>query len=65
MPLATDGASWIEQQAETTLTVDRMLGDFYRVCEYLKKAESACAQNRYRLTTQINRLTRNRADLVI
>lgn len=60
-----DGASWIEQQAETTLKADRMLIDFYHVCEYLKKAESECAQNSYWFTTQKNRLKRNRADLVI
>ena len=42
-----------------------MLIDFYNVCEYLKKAEPACAQNRYWFTTQKNRSKRNRADLVI
>jgi hypothetical protein len=39
--------------------------DFYHVCDYLSAARQHCAYNSHWLTTQKNRLKRNRSDLVI
>jgi hypothetical protein len=60
-----DGAVWIEQQAKSQLQCDRLLLDFFHVCEYLKEAEPACAPNPCWFATQKKRLLRNRNDLVI
>lgn len=60
-----DGATWIEQQARCELNADRILLDFYHVCDYLGAAREHCASNGRWLTTQKNRLKRNRYDLVI
>ena len=60
-----DGATWIEQQARNELGADRVLLDFYHLCEYLKAAEQSCSGNSRWFATQKNRLKRNRSDLVI
>ncbi|MDQ8209899.1 ISKra4 family transposase, partial [Coraliomargarita sp. SDUM461003] len=60
-----DGATWIEQQARSELNADRILLDFYHVCDYLGAAREHCASNSRWMTTQKNRLKRNRSDLVI
>jgi hypothetical protein len=60
-----DGATWIEQQARTELNADRILLDFYHACDYLGAAREHCASNSRWMTTQKNRLKRNRFDLVI
>ena len=60
-----DGATWIEQQARAELGADRILLDFYHVCDYLSAARERCASNSRWFATQKNRLKRNRSDLVI
>ncbi len=63
--VVSDGAIWIQKQAQSWLSPDRHLLDYYHICEYLADAQSACATNKRWFSTQKNRLKTNRSDRVV
>jgi hypothetical protein len=62
--VVSDGAVWIQKQAEVWLSPQRHLLDFYHVCEYLGEAAPPGSSRRW-LSTQKKRLKTNRYDRVL
>lgn len=63
--VVSDGAVWIQKQAEVWLSPYRHLLDFYHVCEYLGEAAPTDASRSRWLSIQKKRLKSNRFDRVL